>query len=819
MKNTAEQNTCVDLYAEKKPFKVEAVAGSGKTTTVRIMAESDMDRTALYLAFNKAAADEASDKMPCNTECRTTHSIAYRSIIGGNEEMRSKLSRPPWNPKQYVNAGGTVKEIANLCKVKDVPGASRLAVARVAKQAVSCFEASASKRVSEDHIPFAEVKKLEDKAEAMDTAFSKKQFCDAVVACARKLWDERVDRNSPVVMTHDTYLKLYQMSNPVLPYDVIFLDEAQDTSDCVIDIVMQQIERGTQVVCVGDTYQSIYCQPAGTMVTVVEGCHKSGRKLKQVDIKDLKVGMKVLSYDLDKAHLHKDGKPITKFGERIYKKDMYTLETATAFTKSTYDHHSIVRLGHSNDDKFVTYLMEREGKFRVGVCPWKGSQQFWGPSQRASVEKADKLWVLSVHETRDEALVQEALNSYKYGIPQVTFEAHKSEFSIKFWEGYKKSDKAQAGNLLATVGKKLKCPIWKRGQQNVWFKSAFVIETCNVLQGMEVAVCKELPETHGKIPLSFWEPITNVSWDHTEETVYSMEVADDHTYFADGILTHNCWRGAVNALAKIKTKSTPLSQSWRYGPEVASVATYILNGAMEVKGAPHLDTKVGQVDVSKPYTQLFRTNIKLIQQGVKLIRQGVKVRMDVDINGFVKMLTSMIALKYGDNRNVKHEDIIIHATWQDLLDEADVVKGELKLLSGLVDRGNAEDVLDILSDHKNANKPHVILTTAHKSKGMEYPQVILADDFMDVYDDEGDFVEPSDMERNLLYVASTRAIEVLQLNETVKQIIDYRKKGKRVSDNRADMANWELEQQLLIEEAFDREVSNVVSSLSNDMRL
>lgn len=538
MKNTAEQNTCVDLYAEKKPFKVEAVAGSGKTTTVRIMAESDMDRTALYLAFNKAAADEASDKMPCNTECRTTHSIAYRSIIGGNEEMRSKLSRPPWNPKQYVNAGGTVKEIANLCKVKDVPGASRLAVARVAKQAVSCFEASASKRVSEDHIPFAEVKKLEDKAEAMDTAFSKKQFCDAVVACARKLWDERVDRNSPVVMTHDTYLKLYQMSNPVLPYDVIFLDEAQDTSDCVIDIVMQQIERGTQVVCVGDTYQSIYG-----------------------------------------------------------------------------------------------------------------------------------------------------------------------------------------------------------------------------------------------------------------------------------------WRGAVNALAKIKTKSTPLSQSWRYGPEVASVATYILNGAMEVKGAPHLDTKVGQVDVSKPYTQLFRTNIKLIQQGVKLIRQGVKVRMDVDINGFVKMLTSMIALKYGDNRNVKHEDIIIHATWQDLLDEADVVKGELKLLSGLVDRGNAEDVLDILSDHKNANKPHVILTTAHKSKGMEYPQVILADDFMDVYDDEGDFVEPSDMERNLLYVASTRAIEVLQLNETVKQIIDYRKKGKRVSDNRADMANWELEQQLLIEEAFDREVSNVVSSLSNDMRL
>lgn len=530
MKNTAEQNTCIELYAAKKPFKVESVAGSGKTTTVKLMAESDMSRTALYLAFNKAAADEASEKMPSNTECRTTHSIAYRSIIGNpNSVLGSKLSRPAWNPKRYVNAGGTVKEIKNLAKVQDVPGANKLAIARVAKQTVACFEASASKTITQDHIPYAELKKLQDKAEKLETPFSEKQFINAVVDCAKMLWEARIDECSPVVMTHDTYLKLYQLSKPVLNYDVIFLDEAQDTSDCVIDIVMQQMDKGVQVVVVGDSYQQIYA-----------------------------------------------------------------------------------------------------------------------------------------------------------------------------------------------------------------------------------------------------------------------------------------WRGAVNALAKIDTKSTPLSQSWRYGPAVASVATYILNGAMQVKGSPHLDTKVGIVDTSKPYTQLFRTNIKLIQQGVKLIRQGVKVRMDVDIKGFVKMLESMLALKYGDMKAVKHEDVVIHATWEDLLEEAEVVKGELKLLSGLIERGNAHEVLDILADHSNARNPHVILSTAHKSKGMEYNQVILADDFMDAYDDDGKFVEPNDMERNLMYVAATRAQGVLQLNKTVEEIIAYRQKNKCFDDP----LNGDYEND--IEEIFDSVVRNEVSSLQND---
>lgn len=538
-----EEQLCIKVNAKNSLYLTDNFIVTHNTTTIRIMAESAMDRTALYLAFNKKAAREASEKMPINTRCCTTHSIAYGIILGRDEAMRNKLSRPAWNPEKYVNAGGTIKEIAGLVRAKDVPGASRFVIAREAKKTVACFEASASKRISEYHIHPKAITKLKDKSTIVNTAFSEKQFCAEVLRCANTLWKERIDRYSPVVMTHDTYLKLYQLSGATLNYDVIFLDEAQDTSDCVIDIVMQQINRGTQVVCVGDTFQAIYG-----------------------------------------------------------------------------------------------------------------------------------------------------------------------------------------------------------------------------------------------------------------------------------------WRGAVNALAKIDIIRTPLTQSWRYGPEVASVASYILNGAIDVRGAPHLNTIVGVVDTDTPYTQLFRTNTKLIQQGIKLIRQGVSVSMEVDIRGFVKMLTSMVALKRGDRKNVKHEEVIIHTTWKDLLEEAEVVKGELKLLSRFVEKGNVDEVLRILRDHTNARNPHVTLSTAHKSKGMEYEQVILADDFMGVYDEEGNFVEPNKMERNLLYVSVTRAKGVLQLNKTVIDIIQHRKEKEHSNTTcieESEYSNDELCQlgTPSIEEKFNRVIRNQVKFLQTDIQI
>ena len=484
-KPTEEQIASINLALEGKPFKVEAVAGSGKTSTVKLMAEA-LEGNCLYLAFNKAAASEAASKMPFTTSCRTTHSIAYAKFGAPN---RDKLSRPKGG---YVNVAGTVKEITRLFKVTSIDGATANVISRLAKQTVACFESSALFELSESCLPLEAIYKLDAKAKKYAHAFSVSQCKDRVLIVAKKLWAARIDLRSPVQMSHDTYLKLYQLSKPHLDYDAIFLDEAQDTSDCVIDIVMRQKDHA-QVIAVGDSFQAIYG-----------------------------------------------------------------------------------------------------------------------------------------------------------------------------------------------------------------------------------------------------------------------------------------WRGAVNALAKIKSKAIPLSQSFRYGPRVATVATQILDSKMVVRGFDKIDTLVQDVDTNKPYTHLFRTNVALIKEGVTQLQLGKKVKIDADIKGFLRLLDSMEALRARDKRGVKHEDIVIFDDWEDLVEEADASGGELKLLYKLLNSDNYHEVRKILASYSPARKADVTLTTAHKSKGMEYEQVILAEDFPCVLDEEGNYTELHDMERNLLYVAATRATLCLQLNQTTKDIIERR---------------------------------------------
>jgi superfamily I DNA/RNA helicase len=55
---------------------------------------------------------------------------------------------------------------------------------------------------------------------------------------------------------HDAYLKQFQMKRPTLDYDIIMLDEVQDCTDCILDLVLRQTH-ATRLF-VGDVYQKIY---------------------------------------------------------------------------------------------------------------------------------------------------------------------------------------------------------------------------------------------------------------------------------------------------------------------------------------------------------------------------------------------------------------------------------------------------------------------------------------------------------------------------------------------------------------------------------
>src|SRR4051812_10300390 len=83
-----EQQRACELFLKQEGLRIDAYAGAGKTTTLKMLAGST-SRRGLYLAFNRSIADAARQTFPQQVSCATSHSIAFRTI-------RQKFSYPEW---------------------------------------------------------------------------------------------------------------------------------------------------------------------------------------------------------------------------------------------------------------------------------------------------------------------------------------------------------------------------------------------------------------------------------------------------------------------------------------------------------------------------------------------------------------------------------------------------------------------------------------------------------------------------------------------------------------------------------------------------
>ena len=83
MQLTKEQTSIISSDGN---IKINAVAGSGKTTTIISYAESRPKKSKiLYLAFNKSVKLEASKKFKSkklfNVDVQTAHSLAFKHTV------------------------------------------------------------------------------------------------------------------------------------------------------------------------------------------------------------------------------------------------------------------------------------------------------------------------------------------------------------------------------------------------------------------------------------------------------------------------------------------------------------------------------------------------------------------------------------------------------------------------------------------------------------------------------------------------------------------------------------------------------------------
>ena len=85
MELTQEQKR---IIASEEDLVINAVAGSGKTTTILEYARRRTNKRILYLVFNKSAKQKAQQLFMVNhlthVSVETAHSLAYRFIIPGS---------------------------------------------------------------------------------------------------------------------------------------------------------------------------------------------------------------------------------------------------------------------------------------------------------------------------------------------------------------------------------------------------------------------------------------------------------------------------------------------------------------------------------------------------------------------------------------------------------------------------------------------------------------------------------------------------------------------------------------------------------------
>ncbi|XP_017288054.1 F-box DNA helicase 1 [Kryptolebias marmoratus] len=221
--------------------KIIAFAGTGKTTTLIKYAEQRPHLRFLYVAFNNSVACEARRRFPCNVDCKTVHSLAYNDVgrrYANNKKLTFNLKPFSINFVLPSGRGGFAK-------------------AKVVATVLNAFMASADptiipRHVPEDYVSHKGLRTFINLEEQM-------MFVQDATRIWNKMKDIKEKSKHAYYMTHDGYLKLWQLRNPKPclsdRYDAIFIDEAQDCTPAIMDVLLSQ---RCGKILVGDPHQQIY---------------------------------------------------------------------------------------------------------------------------------------------------------------------------------------------------------------------------------------------------------------------------------------------------------------------------------------------------------------------------------------------------------------------------------------------------------------------------------------------------------------------------------------------------------------------------------
>lgn len=275
-KPTAEQEKILEYVknSEITKLKISAFAGAGKTATLKLIAQALHDKRGMYLAFNKAIADEAKQKMPNNIDSRTVHSLAFKNVskkITDKTRKGLKLTATTFADSDIcINSSKSVlgkipaELLEKLREVEKLKGKDPNSIEtehiididstkqfRILSLAINNFLSSTDTNPAEKHLNKAIHKAIEADLDSNDT----QMLAEWLLPSLQQLWNDYRSENGKFQIPHDVYLKLYALQKPRIDTDFILFDEAQDADALMLDVLSNQTAK---LIFVGDRYQQIY---------------------------------------------------------------------------------------------------------------------------------------------------------------------------------------------------------------------------------------------------------------------------------------------------------------------------------------------------------------------------------------------------------------------------------------------------------------------------------------------------------------------------------------------------------------------------------
>jgi hypothetical protein len=344
---------------------------------------------------------------------------------------------------------------------------------------------------------------------------------------------------------------------------------------------------------------------------------------------------------------------------------------------------------------------------------------------------------------------------------------------------------------LDLIGKQLKA-----NKLTAKFKASFIsylLNRANELISEMLNPNSECPATHDAY-LKYWQlsnPVIEYDYCMFDEAQDGSPVllsvllkqACQQIYVGDKHQSIYQFRGSVNAMDVIPYQAFPLSNSFRYGQQIADLASKILKKAepnVKITGSGY-DTQIikgSDYQGADPMLVIGHTNSMLLSILVECYHANIPaVLLSGKAGLYLEKLNSLIEFvengkptyhshkKYDNYKQVTFYEKDSETTiFVKLIDE-DMTKAK-ELRKALAWS------LDVIP-----TKAEITLVTAHMSKGLEYDTVMLCDDFYSAIAAFKTGKKLDEAELNLLYVAVTRPKKTLilpdQLFDALKENLAF----------------------------------------------